>query len=418
MDSLILSQIALKNYLTKTSSSKKVLVAYSGGLDSHVLLHLISQIPEFTVRAVHIHHGLQAIADSWVPHCQNICDKLNTPFETKYLHLKPKKGESLEALARQGRYQALKATLKDDEILVTAQHQNDQSETLLLQLFRGAGVQGLASMPAVSAFGRRQQQHIRPFLNISRHELEAYAKTHQLEYIDDPSNQDTSFDRNFLRKKILPQLRERWLGLDKALNRSAAIQAETLSILDEIAAEDFINICSEEENTLQIESLILLSYPRQKLLLRYWIAKNGFKYPSEKKLQHIFSNILEARKDAQPLLEWQGVQIRRYKNKLYIMSPLSEHDSTQVFYWDTTAKPLYIPSLDLYLKADILHERNQTVTVLFRQGGELIHSSNPNKKASLKSILSEAGIPPWERSRLPLIYHEDKLIQVIGLKKE
>lgn len=413
MDNLTLNQTALKNYLTKTSSGKKVLVAYSGGLDSHVLLHLISQIPEFTVRAIHIHHGLQAIADSWVSHCQNICDGLNITFETKYLHLKPKIGESIEALARQGRYQALKASLKDNEILVTAQHQNDQSETLLLQLFRGAGVQGLASMSAVSNFGKGQ--HIRPLLKISRNDLEAYAKTYQLEYIEDPSNQDTSFDRNFLRKKIFPQLRKRWLGLDKALNRSAAIQAETISILDEVAVEDFTGICSSQENTLKIEPLTLLSYPRQKLLLRYWIAKSGFKYPSEKKLQHIFSNIIQAQKDAQPLIEWEGVQIRRYKNKLYIMLPLSEHEPAQVFSWDTN-EPLYIPSLELCLKPDILHERNQTVTVRFRQGGELMQGPKPNKKISLKDFLSEAGIPPWERSRLPLIYHEDKLIQVIGLK--
>ena len=401
--------------LIKQNSHGKVLVAYSGGLDSHVLLHLLAHTPELSVRAIHIHHGLQAVADSWVNHCQAICKQLNIPLDIVYLKLNPAKGESIEAVAREGRYQALKESLQADEMLLTAQHLNDQSETLLLQLFRGAGVQGLAAMPKLCDFGAGK--HARPLLKTTRKELEAYAENHQLNSIEDPSNQDKSFDRNFLRKEILPILRNRWLGLDRALSRSASIQAETKELLDELAAEDLKNIHNGKTNTLQIEKLLNLSLKRQKLLLRYWIANSGFKYPSEKKLQHIFSDVINARDDAIPLVEWQGVQIRRYKNQLYIMPPLSKHDASQSFHWDGK-KPLYIASLDLTLQPNILEQKSQSITVRFRQGGEKFYDTKRNHAISLKNHLSEAGIPPWLRSRVPLIYMDDRLIQVIGLSSK
>ncbi len=408
MDSLILDLELSKNLSLKG----KVVVAYSGGLDSHVLLHLLLNKPELSVRAIHVHHGLQAIADSWVNHCQTICEALNIPLEIVFLNLKPNKGESIEAIAREGRYQALKASLQADETLLTAQHQNDQSETLLLQLFRGAGVQGLAAMPKLCNFGKGR--HVRPLLHVTRQELEAYANQNKLDFIEDPSNQDTAFDRNYLRKKILPQLRERWLGLDKALNRSASIQAETKQLLDEIATEDLKEICDCKKNTLLLEKLQTFSITRQKLILRYWISKSGFKYPSEKKLQHIFNDAINARDDAQPLVEWQDVQIRRYKKQLFIMPTLSEHDPAQSFDWDVTTT-LYIDSLNLTLSPQILHKKKQAVKVRFRQGGEKIYSLKRNKTISLKNLLYDAEIPPWQRSRIPLIFADNKLIQIIGL---
>ena len=411
MDNLILDLELIKKYSLKEKG--KVLIAYSGGLDSHALLHHLANNSDLSVRAIHIHHGLQTVADSWVNHCQTICKALNISLEIVYLNLNPEKGESIEEIAREGRYQALKSSLQAGETLLTAQHQNDQSETLLLQLFRGAGVQGLAAMPKLCDFGKGK--HARPLLSVTRQELEAYAKEHQLDFIEDPSNQDTSFDRNFLRKKILPQLRERWLGLDKALSRSASIQAETKQLLDEIAAEGLSHVCACKTNTLHIEKLQLHSMIRQKLILRYWIAKSGFKYPSEKKLQHIFSDVINARDDAQPLVEWQDVQIRRYKKQLFIMPTLSEHDPSQSFNWDGNSA-LQIDSLDLVLSPKILHKQKQAVTVRFRQGGEKVHSPTRNKTISLKNLLSEAGIPPWQRPRIPLIYADKKLIQIIGLK--
>jgi len=402
------------NHEATKHQQRKILVAYSGGLDSHVLLHLLAQIPEFSIRAIHIHHGLQSIADSWTKHCQTICNELNIPLEIIYLKLSPAKGESIEAIAREGRYQALKTAIKADEILVTAQHLNDQSETLLLQLFRGAGIQGLAAMPTLCDFA--EGKHARPLLTATRQELEAYADKHQLNFIEDPSNQNNAFDRNYLRNKILPKLRQRWLGLDKALSRSASIQAETKQLLDEIAAEDLNHICDKKTNTLQIEALLKHSFNRQKLILRYWISKSGFKYPSEKKLKHIFSDVIHAQADANPLVEWQGAQIRRYQKQLYIMQPLSKHDAKQEYHWDGK-NPLHITSLDLILKPEVLEIKNQAVTVRFRQGGEKFYDTKRKCTISLKNHLSEASIPPWQRSRIPLIYKHNTLIQVIRLDR-
>ena len=412
MGNLTLDANLFLKHLKTITTSEQFLIAYSGGLDSHVLLHLIAKFENISIRAVHIHHGLQAIADSWVSHCQETCDQLHIPLDVIHLNLHPEKGESVEQVARIGRYKALENILQKNEVLLTAQHQDDQTETLLLQLFRGAGVQGLASMPIICNFGKGK--HARPLLNTSKQEIEIYAKNNELRYIEDPSNQDTSFDRNFLRKDVLPVLRQRWLGLDKAINRSAEIQAETKQILDEIAHDDLKPLLLKE-NILSINNLSKFSVNRQRLLLRYWITQCGFQAPSKKKLSHLFSDVIQAQKDANPLIEWQNIQIRRYQNNLYIMQKLSQHDASQTIIWKPTAS-IKIDSLNIILKPDILYQKKQTVTVRFRQGGEKIFIPNKNKWVSLKTILSEAKIPPWERSRMPLIYSGDELIQIIGIK--
>jgi len=386
------------------------LVAYSGGLDSHVLLHLISQLPDYHVRAMHVHHGLQEEANYWVYHCQNICNDLDVSLEVKYLSLNIGRGESLEDVARKGRYLALKQALKADEILITAHHQNDQAETLLLQLFRGAGIQGLASMPEVNDIGLNK--HARPLLSQSRAELEMYAEDFNLDFIEDPSNKDTRFDRNFLRQKLFPTLRGRWKGIDKTLSRAARIQGETKKILDELAEQD-LQLCDpDRNNTLSIKVLLQLSYPRQKLLIRYWIMKSGFSHPSEKKLEHIFSDVINARKEAQPLVKWKGIELRRFKNQLYIMPTLSEHDTKQSFDWNVAA-PLEIKSLGLTLKPSILKLDDPVVTVRFRQGGERIFIPERGVTVSLKNLFNEREVPPWLRSRTPLIYVNDVLKEIL-----
>lgn len=393
---------------------KKFLVAYSGGLDSHVLLHIISRLSDYQVRAIHVHHGLQEEADSWVCHCQNICDTLDISLVVKYLSLNVGRGESLEDVARNGRYQVLKQILKSDEILITAHHQNDQAETLLLQLFRGAGVQGLASMPEIHDFG--VSKHARPILDQSRADLEIYAQEYNLDFIEDPSNKDTRFDRNFLRQELFPQLRVRWKGIDKTLSRVARIQGETKKILDELAKQD-LKLCEQDkENTLSIQSLLQLSYPRQKLVIRYWVMKSGFSYPSEKKLEHIFSDVINAKEDAQPLVGWKNIELRRFKNQLYIMPALSEHDTKQVFDWNVN-NPLEIKSLGVTLKPSILKFGDPVVTVRFRQGGEKIFISERRRSVSLKNVFNELGIPPWLRSRTPLIYVNEILKQVVDIRK-
>jgi len=408
-----LTAVRFLEYLQSITSTNKFLIAYSGGLDSRVLLHLISQHPNVKARAMHVHHGLQKEADDWVSHCQKTCDELKVPVQIAHLNLQINKGESIEDIARKGRYQALKSSLRADEVLLTAHHQNDQAETLLLQLFRGSGVQGLASMPEFCDFGLGK--HARPLLNETRQSLENYARENKLGFIEDPSNVDRSFNRNFLRNQILPQLRERWQGIDKAISRAAGIQAETKQLLDEVAEQDLESLLSKRNNTISIPGLLKLSSARKKLLIRYWIAKSGFTLPSEKKLKHVFSDVVNAREDAQPVVEWQGVQVRRFKDKLYIMLPLSEHDNSQSIAW-ACDKPLKIASLGLTLKPELFHGKNNAVTVRFRQGGEKMYITERGAHISLKNLFHEAEIPPWLRSRMPLIYVDEQLIQVIGLE--
>ena len=413
-----------------SSSPRKFLVAYSGGLDSHVLLHLFSQIVSdgINLRAVYVNHGLQTDANQWAIHCQTICAALKVPYASLNLHLSIAKGESIEEVARNSRYQALADELNDDEILVTAHHQNDQAETLLLQLFRGAGVSGLASMPLQNTFNSDKHIHFRPLLGYSRVAIEAYAKSHNLQYIEDPSNKDTSFDRNYLRQLIMPQLRERWLGIDKTISRAAFIQAETKSLLDELAAEKLPEVLTtdayyaENKNTrslppLDISKLSQLNANKQRLIIRYWISQQGFMHPSDTKLAHIFSDVINAADDKQPMIEWSGVELRRYQKQLYIMAPLSEHDAKRIIPWNPN-EAYIIDSLSLKVEQSCLDTAlntiNEKVTIRFRQGGETIEMPKRGN-ISLKNLFQELRVPPWIRSRLPLIYIGEKLVKIVGL---
>jgi tRNA(Ile)-lysidine synthase len=420
-----LNPTLLLEKLTSLSPVRNYLVAFSGGMDSHVLLHLLSSLkqenPELSVRAVHIHHGLQQAADSWPKHCQGVCDDLGILLETLYLDLKIKPSESLEAVARQGRYQALQGALQKDEVLLTAHHQRDQAETLLLQLFRGAGVQGLAAMPVFT--NTEKVLHIRPLLDESYQSLQGYAEEKKLNFIQDPSNKDDRFERNFLRNQILPKLREHWQGLDKTLSRSAKIQSETKALLDQMAEELRVDCAKSTDSfkassTLSIQCLLGLPREKQKLLIRYWITKKGFLAPSQKKLRNILNEVLLAKEGAQPLVTWQGVEVRRFNHQLYCDSPLTAHDNTQYLHWDGLA-PLTIDSLGVTIQPVVLGNsqvQDEPLSVRFRQGGEMLRLSKNNKSQSLKKYLNEAGIPPWLRDRLPLIYSGDRLVKVIILE--
>lgn len=409
--------------LQSLTPSKQFLIAYSGGLDSHVLLHLMSHLTDsdIKVRALHINHGLQKEAESWVVHCQNICKNLSIPFHHISIDLQIKKSESVEDAARKGRYKALLESLQENEVLLTAHHQNDQAETFLLQLFRGAGVNGLAAMPEIRevSVGSKLKQHARPLLDLPLQSLKVYAKQYGLDYIQDPSNKSDVFDRNFLRNQIMPQLKSRWPGLDKTISRSASIQAESKLLLDELAEQELKLIVSNKDNTISIAKLLQFSAIKQKLVMRYWITQSGFVSPSDKKLAHIFFDVVKAREDAQPLIEWQDVQIRRYQNRLYIMSALVEHDHTKIIQWDTD-KPLQIPELGVTLQPQLitsskLINKKSLVTVRFRQGGETLMASKKGISISLKNLLHEAGIPPWLRSRIPLIFIDNELTLVVGV---
>ncbi len=397
----------------------QVLIAYSGGLDSHVLLHLCASLraiqPQIVLRAIHIDHGLQAVSAQWVTHCQTVCAALNIPFICEALHLKVQTGESVEAVAREARYAVFSQYLRAGEMLLTAHHQDDQAETVLLHLLRGSGVDGLAAMPEIRPLA--QGYLGRPLLRVSRAELVTYAQQNQLNYITDPSNEDNRFDRNFLRQKIIPLLQQRWVTVNKTLARAARLQGETRQLLAQTLSEKLLQLQGTTTETLSVQALLKHEPIMQKALLREWLAQHRFLRPEQKKMTYILTDILQARPDAMPFVRWEGCEIRRYRDDLYAMSPLTPHDTAQVLMWENITQPLYIESLGKTLFPEILgawqvylKQHTDKVSVRFRQGGESLYLPARGGHHALKHLLQEWGIPPWQRERLPLIYVGAKLV--------
>lgn len=397
-------------------------LAYSGGLDSHVLLHACAQLrlqqPQLNFKAIHVDHGLQAVSATWAMHCQSICQQLAIPLSIETLNLTLPAGESVEAIAREARYAAFSRYLQAGDILLTAHHQDDQAETLLLHLMRGSGVDGLAAMPGIRplAAGRLA----RPLLAFSRTELLAYANAYALAYIQDPSNTQLDFDRNYLRHTVLPLLQRRWPSTGKTLARVAHLQSETRELLAELVAEKLPQVQGKQANTLAISNLLTQSNVLQKALIRAWLTEQGFALPQAKHMQQILT-LLSARTDATPCVTWRGCEIRRYRDQLYAMKPLLKHDPRQVFLWDIS-QPLALPALNLQLDPAILGRwltllstTIQAVSVRFRQGGEVMWIPYRGGHRSVKHLMQEAGIPPWQRERLPLIYVQERLVMIDGV---
>lgn len=365
----------------------KFLIAYSGGMDSHVLLHklvaLRQQNPALQLRAAHIHHGLSKNADSWVEHCGKICADLKVDYIVKYIKVNKHKGHSLEATARDLRYQEFAKLLAEDEYLVTAHHADDQAETVLLQLFRGSGVDGLAAMPA------EKGKHLRPLLHLSRQELYQYAKQNNLHWIEDESNENIGIDRNFIRHKLLPNIKAKWPGVVTALGRTAKNCAAASEVINILAEHDYAKILGSVPNTLSIKKTLNLSIIRQNNVIRYWLGKLNLPIPSKIKLQHIRTDALNCRTDAKPLVHWRGAEVRRYKDDLYAMEPLGAFDPK------TKIQELQ--------NSGILKQYGENIAIRFRQPGD-----------GLKKIMQEHNIPPWLRDRIPLLYRDGVFVAVVS----
>ncbi|MBL4647518.1 MAG: tRNA lysidine(34) synthetase TilS [Gammaproteobacteria bacterium] len=398
--------------ITTICQAKRIIIAYSGGLDSHVLLHLASNYctKRQTLLAVHINHGLQTQAVQWAKHCEKICDALAIPWQVINLHLGDEKN-NIEATARAARYQALAKFVKKNDVLLMGHHVDDQAETYLLQLLRGAGIKGLAAMPQSALFA--EGHLVRPLLTTTRAQLHDYAQQHQLHWIEDASNQDLRFDRNFLRQQVIPLLKQRWPQIANTIARSAQHCARADSLLSDLAHADLSDIITDK---LSVKKLLLLSVQRQMNAIRTWLHYLKLPLPSEKKLQHVVNDVLHAKADATPLVSWHGVQIRRYRHYLYAMTPLAFFDPQQTFAWQLP-KPLTLPIGTVTIK-DIeqldLKKLPTHLTIRFRQGGEYFHPAGRQHSQCLKKLMQTWHIPPWQRQRIPLLYHQQQLIAVLG----
>ena len=370
-------------------------VALSGGLDSTVLLHamsILARARDFSLRALHVDHGLQAASREWAESCGRLCADLGVSLTVLRPGIAPEPGDSVEAAARDGRYAALAGELAGSERLLTAHHGDDQLETVLIQLLRGAGVAGLAAMPARSRCGAGWQ--LRPLLGIERATIRAYAEQHGLSWIEDPMNAALRFDRAWLRARVLPAIRERWPAAAATVSRSAAHLAEASRLLDAQASADVADML--DDGRLSLAALWCLDGDRQTHVLRWWLRQAGMRPPPAARLTAGLRMFREARDDASPVLRWKDGELRRYRGRLYALPPLGPG----------LGQFGLVPGRVGGLPADTRW------TIRFREGGESLrpHAGRPRKR--LKDLCQEAGIVPWMRDRLPLVFTEGRLAAV------
>lgn len=401
-------------------NTARIVVAYSGGLDSHVLLHFCATHTPFKrkLSAVHIHHGLQSEADGWANHCRKITGQLGIPFQQVSVNAHPDRRQSPEEAARSARYQAWRNLLEAGDVLLLAQHREDQLETVLLQLFRGAGVSGLAAMPASMAFGKGRM--IRPLLTIGKHSITAYAQQFGLNWVEDTSNHNDKFDRNFLRNRIIPHLKKRWPALDKTVARSAGHCAGAAAELDKVAEKLLARYSRPLDQSLCLEGLFSLEPGRRSLLMRSWFNALGLPVPGQSTLQTLLDEVANARPDAQPVLHLNDRRICRFQNRLHCIADKTLIPDT-IQAWPDNVKVLArnngyrlrIAPSESGIPVDLWERAN--VTVRLRQGGEIIRLPGRAGHHALKKLLQEASVPPWIRPVIPLLYFDDRLAVVAGL---
>jgi tRNA(Ile)-lysidine synthase len=305
-------------------------------------------------------------------------------------------------------------------LLLMGHHQDDQVETLLMRLLRGSGSRGMAAMPQQRTIGHSQL--LRPMLELARADIVDYASQQGLQWVEDPSNQSSDFDRNFLRLQLLPLLAQRWPQYRQTLSRAAALSEESAQLNDELAAADFHSLSlSPELPSLPLGGFRELSHARQKNLLRYWLRQRQLAMPSALQLQAVLDNVIAAKQDAEPLVEWPGVQARRFKDELYCMAPLMVVDTLACYRW-ALSSPLIVdgvgqltaqPATGQGISAGRLQQAG--LELRFRRGGERCQPAGRSGSQSLKKLFQEYAVEPWLRDRVPLLYCGEELVAVADL---
>ncbi len=387
--------------LMRAPASGPLVVAFSGGGDSTALLHVLSHCDVARargLRALHVDHGLAPQSTGWATHCADLCTRLDVPLRVLRVEVQ-RQGEGLEGAARRARYAALAGALAPGELLLTAHHADDQAETLLLHVLRGAGVHGAAGM--------REWRELapawlgRPWLDVPHAMIEAYARAVELPCITDPANADTVHDRNFLRLEVMPRLVARWPHASAALARSArllgnasvALAARNRTLLDAIRSED--------GSSLDCAALRKLDVFDLEEIVRAFVADAcpDAPAPRARVLALLRAELLDAPPDASPALMWRGFALRRFRDALFLTPPLLPVPQDWTALWDGRCA-LALPQGIGSLHADARSPR--ALTVAFRRGGERmrVHADGPNRPVRL--LLQELGVAPWQRDRIPL----------------
>lgn len=403
---------------------KQCYIGYSGGLDStalavHVARYLTANPGDFSCTLIHVNHGLSQSAGAWEAHCLSMAEKLNIPCIVVQINITGT--HNLEARARFLRYQAFEQHLSDGDVLLTGHHLNDQSETFLLQAVRGSGVKGLSAMSHINVrhlAAGGAYQHMRPCLHLSKADL-----TQQLgdfPFVEDESNKNLCYARNHMRHKVLPLLEEKWPGVHKVLARNARHQAEADVLLSEYAARDFSNsVCGKKNAACILDNVLLKTYSRARLcnLMRYACDLFSFQQATEAKLIDLYRSVIHSSYDAVPQVSWGGCEVRRFKERVYLMEVQLPFDASMCYPWDLKS-PLVINNnlvnsvqlSDFFLTHAV--DPSAAYRVSFRQGGERITLPNKNHSTLLKHYFQEKGVPPWDRARVPLLYGNDRLVGV------
>jgi tRNA(Ile)-lysidine synthase len=380
-----------------------------------VLLHLLHDLKKkhsFTLKASHVHHGLSQNADKWVKFCEKLCEKLLVPLDVHYVQLPKKKSLGVEGEARQLRYEKLLQSKSD--LVVLAHHADDQAETFLLQLIRGAGVKGLSSM----AHFDNTKKLWRPLLKVSRSDIESYAKQHKLKWIEDESNLNIDFDRNFIRSRVLPILKNRFSHIIKVISRSSIHLAEAQNLLDDLAEIDLKSDLKSVncKHKLQVKSLNKLSHSRAKNALRYWLEMNNQLMPSKDLLDELLRQVLTAKKDAELKIDLsKDVEIRRYKDEIYIVKKNQNKQKNYEIFWAGESEILLPNGSKLKFKKTkgkgiaLSKLKNKKLKITNRQDKQSLKLDSKRPSKSLKNLYQESNIPPWIRKDLPLIFIDQDL---------
>lgn len=417
-----LSEIFHHSLGSLPSQPKRLVIAFSGGVDSRVLLELAQEyqveFPNIECLAVHVHHGLSENADDWVKHCQSCCDEKKIPLVVERVSLDVESGSSIEKLARDARYNALKSHLRAQDVLLLGQHSDDQLETFLLALKRGSGPKGLSSMASNMPFG--EAVALRPLLDASRADIEAFAHSSCLNWIEDESNQDQRFERNFLRHQVTPVLTKRWPSFRTSVQRTAQLCAEQELLLDELL-ESHLNQVVQPDRSLSIEAMSGHSPLLRLRLIRMWFSKLGCLMPSQKQLHAIWNEVACAQRDANPELVLTNGSIRRFEQRLYWVSQAQDISRWQsiIQLGETVDLPDGLGTLCLTPSGSSLSialpKGVAQLDVIFDPEGLKAHPVGRGHSRKLKKLFQEYQVPSWLRRRTPILMHEDQVVCVVGL---
>lgn len=413
-----LSADSLAPFRNQLVNAKHCYVGFSGGMDSHVLLHLLLQlVPRKQLTAIHINHRLSPRADAWAKHCRGVCAELGVGFIGETVRVATVAG--VEEAARQARYRVFQDYLQAGALLLLAHHRDDQAETVLFRLLRGSGPVGLAGIPEQRPLG--EGRLLRPLLMFSREKLAQYAAQEHLSWIEDESNRDLNFDRNFIRHRIIPEVAEHWPDYGGRLGHSARLAGEAVALLAELAEQDLALLGERQERlgaSIDTAGLLSLSPERQANLLRHWIAGHHYPVPGHKIMETLLEQTARVGSDARMLVAWTECEIRKFRNRLFLLpaGAAAQPGADWKAEWDLTS-PLVLPdgatiAAEPVDSGGLAIPPGAKLEVGFRQGGETCTPAGRAGSNNLKTLFQEYGLEPWLRQRAPLFYLNGELVAV------